>query len=402
MRYGSGSAKAKLASAFMFVLGLCAAATPLATAQTFSVVHSFAGGSDGANPLGGLYMAGSYLFGTTSAGGSSGVGVVFKLSTNGVETVLHEFSGGTDGASPEGRLAFRNGYFYGTTTAGGIFNAGTVFKVSLKGAETVLYSFTGNADGSKPVAGLAIDKAGNLYGTTTAGGVSGNGTVFKLAIPTVTGGPWTEEVLYSFGTGSDGNTPVAGVTFDTSDNLYGTTSLGGMYGFGTVFELSPSSSGWTENILHHFEMGSDGGVPYAGLVLSGTSTFYGAATEGGGPSQSGGGTIFELTHTSSGWTFNVLYGLLGWGVSGSFRNVLVVANKIYASTHCDGPDGSGTVYELTPSGSTWTYNQLHVFTGGNDGLYSVSNLVADKLGNLYGVTLEGGGNGLGNVFKVTP
>jgi len=157
-RYQPASTNRKLASTLVFVLGLYAVAAPLATAQTFSVVHSFAGGSDGANPLGGLYIAGEYLYGTTSSGGSSGLGVVFRLTTSGQETVLHEFSGGTDGASPEGHLAYRNGYFYGTTTAGGVSNAGTVFKVSTKGVETVLYSFTGNADGAKPVAGMAIDK----------------------------------------------------------------------------------------------------------------------------------------------------------------------------------------------------------------------------------------------------
>jgi uncharacterized repeat protein (TIGR03803 family) len=398
----SGSASVALGFALVFLLGLGVVAAPQANAQTFTVIHSFTGGSDGANPLGGFFIVGDYLYGTASSGGSSGVGVVFRVSISGAETVLHEFSGGTDGASPQGHLVMdKEGNFYGTTNAGGVSNAGTVFKVTRKGVETVLYSFTGKPDGANPVAGLAIDKAGNLYGTTTAGGSSGNGTVFKLAIPTVTGGEWTEEVLHSFGTGTDGTIPVAGVTFDASGNLYGTTSAGGSYGYGTVFQLTPSTPSWTENILHNFELGSDGGVPYAGLVLY-DGNFYGATTEGGAGGQNGGGTIFELKSASGAWTFSELYGLSGWGISGSYRNLLVVSGKIYATTHCDGQNTAGTVYELSLSSGVWNYDPLYVFTGGSDGLYSISNLVADKEGNLYGVTLYGGADGSGVAFKVTP
>jgi uncharacterized repeat protein (TIGR03803 family) len=404
MKLGSTSTKRTLGWALAFVLGLGAVAAPQAKAQTFSVTHNFTGGSDGANPLSGFFFAGGNLFGVASSGGNSGLGVVFRLSLSGQETVLHEFTGGTDGANPQGRLVMdRAGNFYGTTTAGGVSNAGTVFKVTRKGIETVLYSFTGKPDGANPVAGLAIDSAGNLYGTTTAGGANGNGTVFKLAIPTVSGGEWTEEVLYSFGTGTDGTIPVAGVTRDASGNLYGTTSAGGAHGSGTVFQLTPSGSAWTETILHHFALGSDGGVPYAGLVLASDGNLYGATTEGGAGGQNGGGTIFELTPTSGGgWTFSELYGLSGWGISGSYRNLLLVSGKIYATTHCDGTDSAGTVYELTRSGSAWTYNPLYNFTGGSDGLFSISNLAADKNGNLYGTTLGGGAYGSGVAFKVTP
>jgi uncharacterized repeat protein (TIGR03803 family) len=245
-----------------------------------------------------------------------------------------------------------------------------------------------------------MDAAGNLYGTTTAGGSSGNGTVFKLAVPTVAGGAWKEEVLYSFGTGTDGTIPVAGVTLDASGNLYGTTSAGGIYGYGTVFQLTTPR--WKENILHHFEMGSDGGVPYAGLVLSSRGSLYGAATEGGEGGTNGGGTVFELTRESGAWTFTVINALSGWNISGTFRNLLLESGKIYATTHCDGANNAGTVYELTLSGGVWTYNSLYVFTGGSDGLYSFSNLVSDKQGNLYGTTNEGGANGFGTAFKVTP
>lgn len=401
MRLESTSAKSTLRLALTLALAFWAMAAPQAKAQSFSVIHQFTGGSDGANPLSGFLMVGGNLYGTATSGGGSGDGVVFKLSTTGEETVLHEFTGGSDGASPEGSLVYKAGAFYGTTSLGGASNAGTVFKVTSKGEETVLYSFTGKTDGANPVAGLAVDKAGNLYGTTTAGGSSKNGTVFKLAVPTVAGGQWTKQVLYSFGTGSDGAIPVAGVTLDASGNLYGTTSKGGTYGYGTVFELSPSGAGWTETILHHFELKTDGGIPYAGLVL-GNGNLYGAATEGGAGGSNGGGTVFELTPSKSGWTFSVLYGLYGWNISGSFRNILFKSGKLYATTHCDGADSSGTVYELTESGGVWTYNPLYLFTGGSDGRYSFSNLVSDSLGNFYGTTNVGGASGNGVAFKVTP
>ena len=402
MRSGLAAAKVALGWTLASLFAVGTVAAPQASAQSFTVIHNFTGGSDGANPLGGFFIAGGELYGTASSGGSSGVGVVFRLNTSGEETVLHEFSGGTDGANPQGRLVMdKAGNFYGTTNTGGVSNAGTVFKVTRKGVETVLYSFTGKPDGANPVAGLAIDKAGNLYGTTTAGGSSGNGAVFKLAVPTETGGEWAEQVLYSFGAGTDGNTPVGGVTFDASGNLYGTTSAGGTDGDGTVFELTPSTPSWKENILHNFLLGSDGGVPYAGLVLDG-ETFYGATTEGGEGGQNGGGTIFKLTKTNGAWTFSELYGLSGWGIAGSYRNLLMVGSKIYATTHCDGQNNAGTVYELSLSGGSWNYTPLYVFTGGGDGLYSISSLVADNKGNLYGVTLYGGADGSGVAFKVTP
>jgi len=402
MRSGLAAAKVALGWTLASLFAVGTVAAPQARAQSFTVIHNFTGGSDGANPLGGFFIAGGELYGTASSGGSSGVGVVFRLNTSGEETVLHEFSGGTDGANPQGRLVMdKAGNFYGTTNTGGVSNAGTVFKVTRKGVETVLYSFTGKPDGANPVAGLAIDKAGNLYGTTTAGGSSGNGAVFKLAVPTETGGEWAEQVLYSFGAGTDGNTPVGGVTFDASGNLYGTTAAGGTDGDGTVFELTPSTPSWKENILHNFLLGSDGGVPYAGLVLDG-ETFYGATTEGGEGGQNGGGTIFKLTKANGAWTFSELYGLSGWGISGSYRNLLMVGSKIYATTHCDGQNNAGTVYELSLSSGSWNYTPLYVFTGGSDGLYSISSLVADNKGNLYGVTLYGGADGSGVAFKVTP
>lgn len=384
-----------------FVLALATAATPRAQAQTFSVIHDFTGGSDGGNPLAGFTIdAGGNLYGTTNAGGAYGAGTIFKVTATGNEIVLHSFKGGTDGANPQASLVMDAvGNLYGTTNAGGPSGAGTVFKVTAKGRETVLYSFTGKADGANPQASLVMDAAGNLYGTASAGGSNGNGTVFSLA-PKKTGGRLSEKVLYSFGKGTDGAIPVASVTFDAAGNLYGTTSAGGAYGYGIVFRLKPSKSGWVKTVLHNFQNGSDGAVPYAGLIFDKSGNLYGAATEGG---TGGGGTVFQLTPSKGHWKFAVLYGLPGWGISGSYRNLFLDASgDIYATTHCDGYENSGTVYKLTHSGETWTYKSLYVFIGGSDGQFSFSSPVFDKRGNLYGTTKQGGANGYGVVFKVNP
>ncbi len=384
---------------FIAALALSLSLSSPARAQSFSVIHNFAG-NDGSGPLAGMAMdANENLYGTAFSGGVYGDGVVFKASRNGEEMVLHNFGHGSDGSTPESSVTINAaGDLFGTTFAGGASNSGTVFKISPKGAEVVLYSFAGGADGANPIAGLAMDNLGNLYGTTSTGGISNAGTVFKVS-PT---GKHT--VLYSFGQAvNDGSTPVAGVTLDPKGNLYGTTSLAGSSGYGMVFQLKPSGAEWTEVILHQFEMQSDGGTPYAGLIFDHAGNLYGAATQGGDGS-GGGGTIFELTPAGSGWNFQVLYGLAGWNISGTFRNLLYDSSTrtIYATTHCDGANDSGTVYELTSSGGTWLYTQLYTFTGGSDGLYLFSNLVMDKAGNLYGTAFQGGANAMGDIFQVKP
>jgi uncharacterized repeat protein (TIGR03803 family) len=388
---------------FALELGVLVAVSPGAPAQTFKVMHSFSGGTDGAGPLAGLTMdSAGNLYGTTSEGGDLGHGTVFKLTSKGQKTVLYSFAAGEDGADPEAGLILIGTNLYGTTFEGGTGGRGTVFEVTTAGKETVLYRFASAANGAHPEATLARDAAGNLYGTTLDGGKSGKGVVFKLTHPATAAGTWSEKVLYSFRTGGDGANPVAGVTFDPAGNLYGTTSAGGTYGHGTVFQLAPSTSAWTERILHSFALESDGGVPYAGIVVDAKRNLYGAASDGGGGASAGGGTVFELTPSGSTWNFKVLYRLAGWGISGSFRNLLLASGKIFATTHCDGSHTAGTVYELTPGASTWTYRSLHVFTGGADGLFSFSTLVLDAQGNLYGTTNEGGAYGDGVVFKVTP
>lgn len=385
--------------------GAALAAMPLASwAGTLKVVHNFTGGGDGGSPVDGLMMdAKGTLFGTTSAGGAAGLGTVFKMAGQGTQKVLHSFQGGSDGATPNGSVIENaSGTLFGTTTAGGASGAGTVYSVRGK-TETVLYSFAGGTgDGSYPQAGLVMDGTGNLYGTTSAGGASGKGTVFELIAPPsgfkAKTGAWTEKVLYSFGAGTDGASPVGRVVFDSAGNLYGTTSAGGTGKYGIVFQLQANAN-WAENILHTFQNADDGSTPYAGLVADASGNFYGAATAGG---SNGGGTIFELSPSNGGFTFTVLASVPGWGVSGTFRDVLLQPNGvIYATTHCDGANSAGSIYELTLSGGVWTYNVLYNFTGGKDGLYSISNLVL-KGGALYGTTIGGGAKGAGTVYAFSP
>ena len=206
------------------------AAVPVAQAQTYSVVHSFRGEPDGADPQASLIQdpAGN-LYGTTSEGGKTNAGSVFTLNTSGNESVLHSFTQNRhDGSFPEARLAISGtGELYGTTYEGGPADAGAVFQMSRSGSEKVIYSFLGGDDGAALAANVIRDTEGNLYGTTRYGGDlscdngNGCGMVFKLD-PT---GQLT--VLYRFTGGSDGAEPLGGLLRDNANNLYGTTLYGG-------------------------------------------------------------------------------------------------------------------------------------------------------------------------------
>jgi uncharacterized repeat protein (TIGR03803 family) len=269
------AATAALAWAVVLVPGVVA--TPSAQAQAFEILYTFTGtftgGADGWGPNGLIRDAAGNLYGTTQYGGNSscfgGCGTVFKLDTAGTETVLYTFTGGTDGANPVASLIRDSaGNLYGTTYGGGASNLGTVFKLDTTGTETVLHSFTGAPDGANPTAALVRDAAGNLYGTTFAGGLaSGTGTVFKLD---ATG---TETVLHTFsGYPTDGARPTAALIRDAAGNLYGTTSVGGASKFdgGTVFKLDTSG---TETVLYSFCCIGSG--PTAGLLRDAAGNLYG-------------------------------------------------------------------------------------------------------------------------------
>ncbi|MGA9273334.1 MAG: choice-of-anchor tandem repeat GloVer-containing protein [Candidatus Cybelea sp.] len=253
------------------------------------VLHSFAGGSDGAAPMAGLIDVNDTLFGTTAGGGSSKSGTVYSISTTGSEKVLYSFTGGSDGALPQGGLINVHGTLYGGTTfGGGSSGYGTVYRISTSGSEKVLHSF-GGGDGANPMGNL-FDVNGTLYGTTSAaGGVHSRGTVYSISTTGV------EKVLYDFRTahgGHDGETPYAGL-IDVKGTLYGTTDQGGGAPlYGVVYSVSTAGA---ETVLHRFGNGPDGAHPWAGLVNV-KGTLYGTTLEGGSGCSGGGcGTVFALT-----------------------------------------------------------------------------------------------------------
>jgi len=387
-------------TALIAAMGLIAP-TPWAQAQTFSAVYSFQGKKDGRNPQLGVFT--DAIYGTTFLGGdpTCGCGTIFKLLTTGALKTLHTFVG-TDGANPTpGLVADQNGNLFGTTSQGGVGTsaAGTVFKLAPPGTvggawtETVLHTFTGGADGAHPYAGLFLDTSGNLYGTTNAGGAFNYGTVFELDS---TG---TETVLYSFTGLLDGAYPYAGVVLDSAGNLYGTTNAGGAFSHGTVYKVDASNS---ETVLHSFNGGTDGAYPSAGLTLDAAGNLYGTANEGGATGTTGDdGTIFELNTTG---TFTVLHTFSGsvGGGNPAAGMILNSAGKLCGVTTEGGDhDDDGTVFELDPATSTFTL--LHTFTAGGGGAYPYTGLVLDSAGNLYGATVSGGtGMGRGLAYKIIP
>ena len=283
----------------------------------------------------------------------------------------------------------------------------TLFAATLCAAsERVLHPFDDNGeDGLYPYAGLVFDSAGNLYGTTSKGGAYGVGTVFELTRGA--GGDWTETVLHSFNdNGKDGTYPYAGLVFDTAGNLYGTTFLGGTYNGGTVFQLTPKTGGgWTEAVLHSFNpAGKDGFNSYASLIVDAAGTFYGTTVDGGAYS---GGTVFELTRGAGGhWRETVLHNFNPGAADGSGPYgglILDKAGDLYGTTSAGGAYDYGTVFKLTPqAGGVWREKVVHSFNDdGKDGFNPYAGLTFDALGNLYGTTLYGGIYNVGAVFELT-
>jgi uncharacterized repeat protein (TIGR03803 family) len=377
----------------------CGTVFKVDTSGKETVLHTFTGSPDGALPFAGLLRdpAGN-LYGTTSRGGASEFGTVFKVDTNDKESVLYSFGGSPDGAFPSSGLVQDNaGSLYGTTDQGGASGAGAVFKLDTAGTETVLHSFAGSPDGSDPYAGLVLDAAGHLYGTTVQGGSSIYGAVFKLD---TTG---KETVLYSFVAGSDGLESYAGLVRDAAGNLYGTTSSGGNpnvnygYGNGMVFKIDKTGK---EKVLYKFGGSPDGADPRAGVVRDNAGNLYGT-TSGGGENQLceyGCGTVFKISASGQETVLHDFCSVSGctdgaYPYAGLLRDG---AGNLYGTTSSGGLYGAGTVFELDTSGSeTVLYN----FTGYSDGAVPIGGLVRDNAGNLYG-TAGGGGAGHGTVFKV--
>jgi len=363
-----------------------------ADAGSFKVLHSFAGTpTDGGNPLAGLIMDKlGNLYGTTQNGGAAGAGVVFKLTPDGTETVLHSFTGGSDGTSPcAGLIMDSSGNLYSTTSDGGADDDGVVFKLAPNGTETVLHSFTGGSDGAHPYAGLIADGLGNLYGTTDEGGAVNVGVVFKLAPD------GTETVLHSFTGGSDGEYPLAGLTMDSSGNLYSTTSNGGADGNGVVFKLALDG---TETVLYTFCPNggypcTDGQAPLAGLIMDSSGNLYSTTYYGGARNR---GVVFKLAPDG---TETVLHSFTGrnGGESPQAGLIMDSSGNLYSTTYSGGPDNRGVVFKLAPDG---TETVLRSFTRRSGGKYPQAGLIMDKKGNLYSTALDGGADNDGVVFRL--
>jgi len=421
-RGGSGAINVGLM--FALASALLLADVQMASAQTETVLYTFNGGVDGRYPYNDRLLrdANGNIYGTTEAGGGSGCygsfgcGTVFKLSPDGVDTILHRFAGGSDGANPyAGLVQDTEGNLYGTTGAGGTSGCGgsgcgIVFTLAPTDEEKVLHRFSGVPDGADPISSLVRDYNGNIYGTTVAGGAvttscnEGCGTFFSL---TPSG---REQVLHRFGvTSDDGWYADASPVRDSKGNFYGTVFYGGAYGSGAVFELTASGK---EKVLYSFcpKLGcaGDGQNPYSGLISDQTGNFYGTTFNGGVYKA---GAVFELTATGE---EKVLYSFTGRAdganpYAGLLRDE---SGNLYGTTvqggesGCGG-SGCGTVFEVTASGEEKT---LYRFTGGADGGNPFSGLVRDADGNLYGTTIYGGDlscyngyyYGCGVVFKVRP
>lgn len=379
------------------------------------VLYSFLPAADGSAPSGGLFLdANGALYGTTQYGGTLGNGTVFKLTPSGhsyTESVIYKFQGGSDGSLPEGGIvADANGNLYGTTYRGGgsslcnNFGCGTVFKLTRAGSsytETVLHSFQGSDGG--PVAGLFIDKTGALYGTTS-GAFGGYGTVFKL---TPSGSGYAETIPYAFRGGPDGSNPSGRVFVDAAGAVYGTTALGGLNSAGTAFKLTPFRTFYTESILYSFGSTSvDGRYPYCQLIRDSTGALYGTTSQGG--LGNSGGTVFKLTRSGSHYTETVLhnFGTYPDGANPYFGLSIGRTDALYGVTVAGGTGGWGTVFKLVPSGSGYSESVLYSFRNGNsDGASPSSGLLRGPTGAFYGSTSQGGVGpnfNNGTVYRLNP
>jgi uncharacterized repeat protein (TIGR03803 family) len=384
-------------------------------APQYRVLYAFTGGSDGGGVFAGVvFDKNGRLYGTTIGGGAYRYGTVFKLKRQPdgqwAEKVLHNFNNDPDGQQPVSGLIFdAAGHLYGTATLGGAQHGGTLFEMMPgPGGWTfnVAYTFCSQpscSDGSGPQGGLALDAAGNLYGTAF--------NVFEL---TSEAGGWTESVLYNFCSKPDcidGYIPYAGLTLDTKGNLFGTTNRGGTYKVGTVFKLRHMPDGtWKERVLHSFfSFPTDGQIPGVGqLVFDSSGNLYGTTVQGGshGCGAVGCGTVFKLTPQPNGhWKEAILHnfrpGKSGYGPGAGVvfdRAGNLYGTTLYGGTECD----CGVVYKLAskPDG-TWTYTVLHRFTG-HDGAQPGANLILDDQNRLYGTAITGGPGGYGVVFQITP
>ena len=390
---------------------------------TFAVVHAFKGPSDGAFPWAGLVKADDgNLYGTSWAGGSHpgckgglgvGCGALFRLDASGKESVIYSFVGLPGAIHLYGELLpSHDGSFYGVTNEGGTstdcYNGcGTVFRLDARHRLTVLYNFGSNGgtgDANWPAGDLLRDGDGNLYGTSSTGGVNNNGTIFEVSRS------GAETVLYRFTGGSDGAGPSSDLLLDSAGNLYGTASGGGgSCSCGTVFRLDPAG---VLTVLYTFTGGTAGANPLAGLVQDSAGNFWGITAGGGDSSCAGGygcGTVFRLAPDGTETVIHAFSGspdgeLPVSRLTPDRRGNLYGVTYVGGDSACDNGVGCGAVYEISSKGNE---RVLHAFTGGKHGSWPWGQLYLDGAGNVLGTTQQGGkfgvcANGCGIVYKLSP
>jgi uncharacterized repeat protein (TIGR03803 family) len=393
-----------------------------AAAQTFTNLHNFSAldpatqttNTDGANPYAGLVLSGNILYGTAQSGGTNGSGTLFKVKTDGTGfTNLYNFTAldpntftNSDGANPVAALILSGNILYGTTSGGGSSDNGTVFRVNIAGTGfTNVYDFTGGDDGGYPDAGLVLSGS-TLYGTAYFGGTNGVGSVFAVNtdgtgftnLHSFTAGEYDSSGYY---TNSDGAYPQAGLLL-AGGTLYGTAYEGGTNGVGTVFAVATTGTGFMN--LHSFaalifQTNSDGANPAASLILSG-STLYGTASLGGTNSD---GTVFAVNTNGSGFT--TLHNCGYNDGANPLGGLILSGNILYGTAEYGGSSGDGTVFAIKTDGTGFAdiygFNAISFPAGtNNDGANPTAGLVLSG-GTLYGTAQSGGTNGDGTVFSVS-
>jgi len=399
----------------------------VAQAQTESTIVTLPNGSTTTNPFTLISDGKGNFFGTAIGGNGS----VFELSpaTGGgwTLTTIYAFPGATGPYYPEGIVMDSSGNIFVACAGGPPY--GSIAELSPNGAggytEKTIFQFNAT-NGREPLGVLVLDSAGNIYGTTNAGGQcaaesTGCGVAYELSPQT--GGMWKQTILYRFGafTG-DGQFPAGGLAFDRKGNLYGTTQGGGLTGCpnsteycGTVFELVHSPEGWKEKILYRLNI-SQGEYPWDVPTLDAAGNLYATAYEGGAKLF---GTVFELTPTSQGeWKFHLIHSFNSFTTGAVLVGgvTLDAAGNLIVATQDGGVDarpcvsggtdsGCGSVWQFTPAGTgKWNSKLLYVFTGGSDGReLDDLKLVLDGSGHIFGAAVYGGdANSDGTIFEITP
>jgi uncharacterized repeat protein (TIGR03803 family) len=391
-----------------------------ASAGTEKVLHAFSAFPHGDSPRGLVADAAGNFYGTAS-GGSYNQGIVYRLVPDSkgkvTQTVLYNFTGGLDGGNPLGVVPDSAGNLYGFANLGGSQNSGVFFKLTPSAhsawTESVLYNFAYPGDGALSGAPISAG-AGKFYGQTYGWGPD-YGFIFELTQSS--GGAWVENILYTFTGKADGGASFGPLAIDKSGNLYGVAYVGGSNNMGVAFELSPTGSTWTENVIYNFVGGQDGYSPEGGLIFDNAGNLYGATVGGGNTagctSSSGCGTVFQLKPAAGGlWTESVLFSFgnaYNLDVSPSSLSMDAGGN-LYGTTYYGGANGlcssgCGSAYKLSPGGSgVWTETVLDNFDVQPGGYNPTGGVVFGPGGRVYGTTGLGGlaGGFNGTVFEATP